>query len=419
MDKREWKYSDEYIKVLDGIRAIAILIIVWYHFWQQSWLQPIKEVEFLSVFHCNPINFDWLVRTGFEMVDMMLLLSGFCLFLPYARSMVYGVEEPSVKKFYKKRVARIVPSYLIAIVIAVIVAVANGEYASNEEMWGDLIPHLFFGHNFFEQSYIRTKLNGVLWTLAVEVQFYLIFPLVAKLFKRWMCQTYVAMVAISWVFINWGILDRVPVEKHSMWINQLPTFLGVYANGMLAAFAVVKLTQIFNQFLDGKEVTERKKEKSQIGYFFTLLLIICLFVYYKLMNELAYIEDKNTWQITNRFEVSVVYAVFIVACVFAVPKMQKVFGNKVTKFLSGISFQIYIWHQYLALLLKNNRIPYWEGDEAPNVTGDQVWIRKYFILCWVCVFIVAIVATYLLERPCAKWIMKRKTPSEKDSAAIQ
>ena len=76
MSDKEWKYSDSYVKVLDGIRAMAILLIAWYHIWQQSWLQPIKEVEWLSVFHCNSINFDWLVRTGFEMVDMMLLLSG-------------------------------------------------------------------------------------------------------------------------------------------------------------------------------------------------------------------------------------------------------------------------------------------------------------------------------------------------------
>lgn len=408
MGEREWKYSDGYIKVLDGIRAMAILIIAWYHIWQQSWLQPIKEVSLLSVFHCNPINFDWLVRTGSLMVDMLLLLSGFCLFLPYARSMVYGVEEPGKKEFYKRRVARIVPSYLVAILIALIVALANGEYADGKEMWEDLIPHLFFGHNFWEQSYIYTKLNGVLWTLAVEVQFYLIFPVVAKLFKRWMCQTYFSMVAISWMFINWGILDRVPAEKRSMWINQLPAMLAVYANGMLAAFVVVKLTQIFNEFLERKEMVHRQKERTKIGYFFTMLLVISVFVYYKLMNEMTYTEDQTSWQISNRFEVSMVYAMFLIGCVFAVPVVQKIFGNAVTKFLSGISFQLYIWHQYIALLLKNNHIPYWEGEQAPNITGDQLWIRKYFVLCWICAFLAAIGATYLIERPCSKWILKSK-----------
>uniref|UniRef100_UPI003A8C6884 hypothetical protein n=1 Tax=Bacteroides clarus TaxID=626929 RepID=UPI003A8C6884 len=39
------------IGVLDGIRAIAIFLVAWYHIWQQSWLQPLTE----------HVNLDWLV----------------------------------------------------------------------------------------------------------------------------------------------------------------------------------------------------------------------------------------------------------------------------------------------------------------------------------------------------------------------
>ena len=54
------------IGVLDGIRAIAIFLVAWYHIWQQSWLQPLTE----------HVNLDWLVRNGSILVDMMILLSG-------------------------------------------------------------------------------------------------------------------------------------------------------------------------------------------------------------------------------------------------------------------------------------------------------------------------------------------------------
>ena len=66
-----------HIGVLDGIRAIAIFLVAWYHIWQQSWLQPLTE----------HVNLDGLVRNGSILVDMMILLSGFCLFLPYARDL--------------------------------------------------------------------------------------------------------------------------------------------------------------------------------------------------------------------------------------------------------------------------------------------------------------------------------------------
>ena len=93
------------IGVLDGIRAIAIFLVAWYHIWQQSWLQPLTE----------HVNLDWLVRNGSILVDMMILLSGFCLFLPYARDMVYGDKTDTVSGFYVKRVARIVPSYYLSL----------------------------------------------------------------------------------------------------------------------------------------------------------------------------------------------------------------------------------------------------------------------------------------------------------------
>ncbi|MBO5487969.1 MAG: hypothetical protein J5988_13775, partial [Eubacterium sp.] len=93
MEKRKRKreeYELRQIGVLDGVRVVAILLVVWYHFWQQSWIIPVA----------GPVNLDWLVRNGAIAVDMMILLSAFCLFLPYARNMVYGGEYPSTEDFY-------------------------------------------------------------------------------------------------------------------------------------------------------------------------------------------------------------------------------------------------------------------------------------------------------------------------------
>ena len=100
-------YQTEHIDVLDGIRAISILIVVWFHFWQQSWLMPIV----------GDFNIDWIPRNGALLVDMMILLSGFCLFLPYARSMVYGSNTQTTKTFYVKRGARILPSYYFSVLL--------------------------------------------------------------------------------------------------------------------------------------------------------------------------------------------------------------------------------------------------------------------------------------------------------------
>ena len=104
------EYDTKYIKALDGIRALSIMIIVWFHIWQQSWLMPI----------IGNISLDFIPRFGFLLVDMMILLSSVCLFIPYARSKIYKEEIPSTKKFYIRRFARIFPSYYLSMIIALI-----------------------------------------------------------------------------------------------------------------------------------------------------------------------------------------------------------------------------------------------------------------------------------------------------------
>ena len=68
-----------HVDTCDGVRALAIMIVVWYHIWQQSWLYPTIQLFGKS------ISFDPLVRSGYIWVDIMILISGFCLYLPWAR----------------------------------------------------------------------------------------------------------------------------------------------------------------------------------------------------------------------------------------------------------------------------------------------------------------------------------------------
>ena len=64
------------LDALDGVRVLCILLVGWFHIWQQSWLAPQFEVlgEFVSL--------DFLLRSGYIWVDGLLLLSGFLLYLP-------------------------------------------------------------------------------------------------------------------------------------------------------------------------------------------------------------------------------------------------------------------------------------------------------------------------------------------------
>lgn len=378
-------YDVHYIGVLDGMRAIAILIIAWYHIWQQSWLMPIA----------GEVNLDWLVRNGSILVDMMILLSGFCLFLPYAREMVLGEKTGTCGEFYMKRVARIIPSYYVSLLIVLFFfALPLGEYGNDFSLMGkDIVSHLTFTHNLFGELIRGTHLNGVLWTIGVEVQFYLIFPLLAKFFRKQPILTYAGMTAIG-LLSSYCISANFATIDQSLYVNHTLTFFSVYANGMLGAWLYVLYAK------------KRKKRTMAEGIAGIVMTVGGIVIFRRFCDWRMTCGEETRWQVNNRYLLSLLFLLIVTGAIVALPWFRKIWDNRVMKFLAGISFNLYICHQYIAVKLKEFRIPDWEGEELPNQTGDAEWQWKYTILCVVLSLAVAIFMTYVVERPAARWIKR-------------
>ena len=172
------KQRSDYIGILNGIRAYSILIVAGFHSWQQSWLQNLFPSNLLQFVGVRNFSLNWVPRTGYMFVDVMLLLSGFCLFLPYARQMTdpLAPEPDNLRTFFKKRAARILPSYYLCLLLYLIFWVRPSDYANVKQYLQDIFAHLTFTQTFWPESYIGTKFPTALWTLGVEMQFYLVFP---------------------------------------------------------------------------------------------------------------------------------------------------------------------------------------------------------------------------------------------------
>lgn len=394
--KKETGISDNndidiyHIDVLDGIRAFAILIVVWFHLWQQCWLMPVIKTPALSFLNISEISLDFLPRTGYIMVTMMIFLSGFCLFLPYSRHSIYGEELPSVSLFYKKRVARIIPSYLFCIIIVLIYNIATHAYYSSGFMAKDVLTHLTFTFNLFPDTNEHTLLNGVLWTVALEVQFYIIFPAIQHCFMKKPVITYIVMNIISFAYIIYAQKQG----NSYMLLHQLPSYLCVYANGFAGAQIFVGISK------------KIKRDNNYIGLISLITSLSCIYVYVVLMKQLCSAQNINGWQLHNRYYLSVLFMIFVLSTAFSLSFYRKIFSNRIIRFFSTISFNLYIWHQFVAIVLKKHRIPEYYGDTPPNETGDKIWMWQYFILCIVLGLIMAVLATYFIEKPFSKLIMK-------------
>ena len=140
------KRRSDYIGILDGIRAYSVLIVAGFHLWQQSWLQNLFPSNLLQFMGVRNFSLNWVPRTGYMFVDVMLLLSGFCLFLPYARQMTdpLAPEPDNLRIFFKKRAARILPSYYLCLLLYLIFWVRPSDYANIKQYLQDIFAHLTF-----------------------------------------------------------------------------------------------------------------------------------------------------------------------------------------------------------------------------------------------------------------------------------
>ncbi|MBR3017735.1 MAG: acyltransferase [Clostridia bacterium] len=380
----------KHLDVLDGVRVLCILLVGWFHIWQQSWLSP------YFMLGNEAVSLDFLLRSGYLWVDGMLLLSGFLLYLPYTQA---GSRLPDAFAFYKRRLIRIVPSYLLCIVPMFVLCCVRGKYEQVSDAALDIVTHLTFTHNLFYFSYLRSPLNGALWTLAVEMQFYLIFPFLARAFRKLPALTYAVMAGAAFAFRFYASLQ----PDTSMFFNQLPAFLDVYANGFVAAAVFASLR---------KRLGNEPDAKTRL--FFTVMAVVCVCALMQIARAQASASSYDAirqGQMDRRFPLTATLSCFMVCAAFSLPAMRFLLGNKVMRFLSLISFQFYIYHQMLAVKLKE-----WGFPPSPSATpwadGDYRWQVTYTLCCFVFALVLAALITFLFERPIAR-LLRRRTGAEK------
>lgn len=400
--------DSKYVDVLDGIRAISIIIVLIFHFWQQTWIWPSIDTPWLSFIGISRLSINEYAKVGYLFVDMMVLMSGFLLFLPLARQVLLGESMNSWKEYARKRIARIVPSYLVCVIALFIYNILLNNYANTAEALKDLLTHLTFTQTLFIKTYLTTKLNVVLWTVAVEVWFYVLYPFISSFIKRrsdgkravGISIIKVAIVVVA-MYLLFCLYENEFVFKEgvylSMTINQLPAFFSVYANGMVGAFLLV-------------EISKKMERTTAVSYVSLIVAVLSIVAIDKMVHSLASVSEDavQIWQVENRTLLSLVFVTLIISLALSPKWVRCLFSNRLMRFLAGISYNLYIWHQWLAVEIKQTwRIPPWSGDTPPNQLYNMDWMMKYAVIITVAAFAAAILATYLVEKPCANLILGR------------
>lgn len=382
------------IGVLYGFRALMVLFVVNYHIWQQGWLA--QHVTLLGKVH----SFDYFTRSSYLFVDGMILLSGFLLYLPYARQTVEHTSVPGARRFYENRLIRIVPSYLAAVVIALCCfALPQGRYLSTGDAVWDMLSHLTFTFTFWRETCLYTPLNGALWTIGIEMQFYLLFPLLARAAQKQPVLTLGGMTLMGWAY---RLCVSLFARDTAILINQMPAFLDVYALGMLGAMAFCRV----------RTPVARMNSRSRIllgvlcaGLMVVGWLVMCALLRTQSVASAGGPEALRLSQLKLRLPVALTLLTMALAAAHMPRALQRLLDNRLMRFLAAISMNLYIWHQVLSVQMRQSWFP---DASALHASLPQQW--AYTVLCFSVSILVAMTATFGLEQPLSR-IFHRKQKS--------
>jgi peptidoglycan/LPS O-acetylase OafA/YrhL len=227
------------LRGIDALRGAAALGVVLYHAVEQgakalpnNFLQhPFHVVQLASSF-------------GYIGVFLFFVISGFCIHLQWARATAAGAK-PDIRfaSFWKRRIRRLYPPYLIALLLFLLIAASTVGIALTRFFFYDLGMHLLMLHNLDAKT--AYTINGVFWTLAIEEQLYLAYFLLLFIRVRWGWGVTLAvclLARLGWmgfshlVWLKTGFGLPVPEAAASHWFTWA---LG--AIGVEVMFGLVKL----------------------------------------------------------------------------------------------------------------------------------------------------------------------------------
>lgn len=293
------------IPSLDGFRAISIILVL------------IAHSRLSSGF---PTRFIDLAKHGDVGVTIFFVISGFLItYLLFIEQRIANTID--IKAFYIRRAFRILPVFVVYTLF--VVGVKNFEPIT---VTNNNLLHAFTFTTNFEKD--KSWFIGHFWSLSVEEQFYIFWPLLVCFFKK-------RLKTILYFLISYSCLGRVIGYKYPAFnVLALSPFFSYSDSILIGAWG-----GIF--FFENKNQNFKKILKNPFLQFLSVLLIV-LFVYLSGHGKLALISLPFGNSIIS------IAALFLILA-YTTPSdnwLYKLLNNTIMVHIGVLSYSIYIWQQF-------------------------------------------------------------------------
>ena len=187
-----------------------------------------------------------------------------------------------------------------------------------------------------------------------------------------------------------------------MYINQLPAFLDVYALGMLGAMG----------YEAGRAFLEKcaPRRKTALQWAAAAGVALCIWVVLQILQAQCTLGLQSTallrlGQLKHRLPLALALLGCILTSAFLPRPLEWLLGNRLMRWLSGLTFNFYIWHQFLAVQYVRN----WFPNTLHSDPGLQ-W--AFTVLCYASTLLLAAALTVVTDG-FARWgksLCRKRTP---------
>lgn len=334
---------------LDTLRTFAVILVLFEH-----WL---PEGHWFKILPFGTIG-----------VTLFFVLSGFLIteILLRSRNIAEDNEQKKfhqLKQFYARRTLRIFPIYYITLFVSFILNIQN---IRDKFLW-----FLFYASNiyFFKTQSWNGQLSH-LWTLAVEEQFYILWPFVILFVpKKYLFKSIIAFTFIGPLFRGIMFFFSDGTETASYFIQILtPACIDCFGLGAILAYYRINAGNDFSL-------------NSRPAFLFLAGNILSMAI-------LLLFEENIISTALFKFNISVI-ALFIISktSIGFTGVMKIIFENKILMYLGKISYGLYLFHNFIPMIYLNSGLVYFKNG------------LLNFIIQFIMLVAIASISWFLIEKP--------------------
>ena len=348
--------SIKYRPEIDGLRAIAVISVIIYH-----------------------LNENWLPG-GFLGVDIFFVISGFLI----TGIIITEIQQNSFsfKQFYTRRIKRIYPAFITVMALVSFIASAIFIYNDFNQLRKTIELATAFLSNFYlglTQGYfdLSANENPVLhiWSLAVEEQYYLIFPLILILAYKKFREIKILFIITLILFFILLATSFIPANFYKEVLHQPNIYY--LSNLRFPELLVGSLLAIYHNFSNKGQLS--KQASNILAILSTLLLFSCLFL---MNNDIAFIPGVT-------LILPCIFTALIIHTTSQNNIVKLCLSNKAIVFIGKISYSLYLYHWIFIAL-------------AYYITGEKQINNQSIAIVTVLTIIFSVLSYYLIEQPIRK-----------------